>query len=163
MRTAELIRIFERENDNHKCVEAIFGSVIEEIQEFAHKIESFHLKCPSSFYSNLSSTSIVKESARTKLMNLNGVSNVQNQLRWLDNENMYASANCVLCNHDHSSSTDNANSHNAPISTAAPTTETTKKSNEYKRCLLVLGGDWKWIANILGYTEANGVYFCEEC
>ena len=25
------------------------------------------------------------------------------------------------------------------------------------------GGNWQWIANILGYTGANGVYFCKDC
>ena len=76
---------------------------------------------------------------------------------------MYASPNCVLCNHDHNSSRDDANSHNAPMSTAAPTTETTEESNEFNQCLLVLGGDWQWIANTLGYIGANGVYFCKDC
>ena len=166
VRTAKLIGIFEGEKDNHECVEAIFGSVIEEIQEFAHKIESFHLKCLFSLHPNLSSTSTGKESTRTEFLNLNGTctSNIPDQLGKLDNENMYASPNCVLCNHDHNSSGDAANSHNAPMSTAAPTTETTEESNEFNQCLLVLGvHDWQWIANILGCTGANGVYFCKDC
>ena len=140
VRTAKLIEIFKGEKDNHEFVEAIFGSVIKEIQEFAHKIESFHLKCPFSLYSNLSSTSTGKESTRTEFLNLNATSNIPDQLGKLDNENMYASPDCVLCNHDHNSSRDDANSHNAPMSTEAPTTETTEESNEFNQCLLVLGG-----------------------
>ena len=87
----------------------------------------------------MSSNSTGKESTRTEFLNLNGTSNIPDQLRKLDNENMYASPNCVLCNHDYNNSRDDANSHNAPMSTEAPTTETTEESNEFNQCLLVLG------------------------
>ena len=53
---------------------------------FAHKIERFHLKCPFSLHSNLSSTSTGKVSTRTEFLNLNGTSNIPDQLGKLHNE-----------------------------------------------------------------------------
>ena len=34
---------------------------------------------------------------------------------------------------------------------------------EFQNSLLVLGGDWAWIATILGLSGAQGLQFCKDC
>ena len=35
--------------------------------------------------------------------------------------------------------------------------------SEFDNCLVVLGRDWLWIANVPGYTGPKGVHFCRDC
>ena len=34
---------------------------------------------------------------------------------------------------------------------------------KFKSCLLILGGDWMWISQILDLTGPRGLHFCKDC
>ena len=55
---------------------------------------------------------------------------------------------------------------NLPSSTISSDSQPEKESktaDEFSECLLVLGGDWQWMASIYGYTGPNGGHFCKDC
>ena len=82
-----------------------------------------------------------------------------------DNSNLYISSKCKRCQSSLStipnSSTDRDQVH--------PSCERRKEENselnggEFQNSLLVLGGDWAWIATILGLSGARGLQFCKDC
>ena len=92
-----------------------------------------------------------------------GASKCPSEIVHVDTTNLYFSQNCSLCR-------DQANASNIPIyntsETAGSGTHSEKENKchcEFDDCILVLGGDWAWIASILGYIGPKGVHFCKDC
>ena len=153
VRFAKLIGIFEGDKDNRECVEAIFGDLIRSVQETCNKISSLHLKNHSDGECQVNQSSF-------DTFELKGSQSLPSQLCKVDNANSYVSSKCKQCQVMSSNATpilqSKAESH--------PSCEKEKQSDcEFQRSLLVLGGDWAWLAVVLGLTGAKGLQFCRDC
>ena len=146
-RYAKMIGIYEGDKETRECIEAVFGSLVNEIQETCKNIQSFHLKtykvCPKRFNVNRSSE---------ECLLVPGASQCPPQITKLDKNNVYVSKDCNLCKRTSTSDFKYPSS--------------LEKENvcgcEFSDCILVLGGDWMWIAVVLGYTGPKGVHLCKD-
>ena len=161
-RAAKMIAIYEGDKESRECIETIFSNLIGQIQDTCQNIKELHLKshkvCPQMSHIRL----INVPPSDTKL-SVKGASKCPLEIVHVDTTNLYFSQNCSLCR-------DQANVSNIPIYNASETagsgTHSVKKNKchcEFDDCILVLGGNWAWIASILGYTGPNGVHFCKDC
>ena len=181
VRAAKLIGIYEGEKENRECIEHIFGPVIKELQTFSKNIKDYHLQCPtySSQSYNVSSVNNADD-----FLTIKGMSNCPSEIRRLDPSNKIKSPVCKLRVHGHGTikisdaifhdhhydslsmqSSENHHSLSKDVSTSSTISldsqpeKESKNADEFSECLLVLGGDWQWMASIYGYTGPNGVHF----
>ena len=164
-RYAKLIGIYEGDKENRECIEAVFGPLIQEIQDVSKRIKDLHLKshkvCPTKL-------TLIDPSLCDQQLQINGASNCPAELLKIDQQNIYVSKDCKLCRKYSSSIASNISCEESSQSgtDSSPYNKTTKEKNckcEFDNCLVVLGGDWLWIANVLGYTGPKGVHFCKDC
>ena len=161
-RAAKMIAIYEGDKESRECIEAIFSNLIRQIQDTCENIKELHLKshkvCPQ-----MSHIQLINVPPSDTKLSVKGASKCPPEIVHVDTTNLYFSQNCSLCR-------DQANASNIPIYNTSETADSrthSEKENkchcEFDDCILVLGGDWAWIASILGYTGPNGVHFCKDC
>ena len=101
-------------------------------------------------------------------LQINGASNCPAELLKIDQQNTYVSKDCKLSRKYSSSVASNISCEESSQSDTAsfPYHQTTKGKNckcESDNCMVVLGGDWLQIDNMLGYTGPKKVHFCKDC
>lgn len=146
--TARLLAIYEGDKDNYECIEKVFGPVIDETKRVLANISELDLRV------DLSQVSNQIEKCDFNIKDIKGIENWPNELTQLlaNQHNGYYSKRCLLCQKQTPSNLqsrhDNKQSHGW---------------NSIAECWLSLGGDWEFIARLLGLTGPNGTYFCNFC
>ncbi|KAJ7391182.1 hypothetical protein OS493_019313 [Desmophyllum pertusum] len=137
--TARLLAIFEGDKDNYECIEKVFGPVIDETKKVLSDMSELNLKVD---LSNCSTSNKQPD------VNIKGMQNWPTELQQvvgnLDNE--HYSKRCLLCTKTNSS-----------------TCLSSHEECSISECWLSLGGDWEFIARLLGLTGPNGTFFCNFC
>ena len=141
--TARLLAIFEGDKDNCECLERVFGPVIDETKKVLSNISELKLKVDFS------------KCTQTNQMcgfNVKGMQNWPNELQELarNPQNQHVSNRCLLCRKPTNSQCNNEN-------------RVSQEECYISESWLSLGGDWEFIARLLGLTGPNGTYFCNFC
>lgn len=139
--TARLLAIFEGDKDNYECIEKVFGPVIEETKRVLSNISELELKVDLSHLNTQSE----KRDFRVK-----GMDKWPDELQQLfqNQQNVHYSQTCLLCRSNLKTCHENKPTHGRYI---------------ISECWLSLGGDWEFLARLLGLTGPNGTYFCNFC
>lgn len=84
------------------------------------------------------------------------------QLSTFNNNNTFISPQCKMCSLPTCSS-NNASQNVSTFPGYCSGDGTQEKCDFYQHGDMIMGGDWEFLARILGYTGANGVWFCPFC
>ena len=144
--TALLLAIHEGDKDNYQCIQKVFGPVIEATMQVLSNITELELK--------VDLTKITSPSQQPNF-DIRGMANWPNELQELfrNFQNEYHSQRCLLCQKTHFKSHSSNCDANKPSSAKYSISE----------FWLSLGGDWEFIARLLGLTGPNGTFFCNFC
>ena len=144
--TARLLAIFEGDKDNYECIEKVFGPVINETKKVLSNISKLNLKM------NLTRCSMSKEKLPADFKT-KGMQNWPTELQQLcgNLSNEHYNKQCFHCKKSTSSF----------LQTSL--FQSSKEECSISECWLSLGGDWEFIARMLGLTGPNGTYFCNFC
>ena len=159
--SAKMTAIYEGDKESRESIEAIFSNLIGQIQDTCKNIKALYLKshkvCPK-----MSHIQLINVPPSDTKLSVKGTSKCPPEIVHLDTTNLFFSQNCSLCR-------DQANASNILIyntsETAGSDTHSQKENKcqcQFDDCILILGGDWAWIASILGYTGPKGVHFCKD-
>ena len=145
--TARLLAIYEGDKDNYECIQKVFGPVIEETMKVLSNITELDLK--------VDLTKIASPSQQPNF-DIRGMANWPNELKELfrNCQNEYHSQRCLLCQ-----KTSFFKSHSSNCDANKPSSAKYSISEFW----LSLGGDWEFIARLLGLTGPNGTFFCNFC
>ena len=147
IQTARLLAIFEGDKDNYQCILKVFGPVIEETKKVISNITELDLK-----------VGLTESKSPSKQPNfeIRGMANWPKELQELfrNCQNEYHSQRCLLCQ-----KTAYFNSHSSNCDANKPSSASYSISEFW----LSLGGDWEFIARLLGLTGPNGTFFCNFC
>ena len=146
--TACLLAIYEGDKDNHQCIQKVFGPVIEETMKVLSNITELDLK--------VDLTEITRPSQQPNF-DIRGMANWPNELQELfqNCQNEYRSQRCLLCQRKPTF----FKSHSSKCDANKPSSAKYSISEFW----LSLGGDWEFIARLLGLTGPNGTFFCNFC
>ena len=149
VRSARLLAIFEGDKDSYECMEKVFGPVITAVKEVASDVLSLNLKV------SLPKSKMSCNDERFLNSNIKGMQSWPADLQQLlkTNKNQYDSKHCSHCKKSAGSTTIQNCSDGM----------SSKVECCISNCWLSLGGDWEFIARLLGLTGPNGTYFCNFC
>ena len=147
IRTARLLAIYEGDKDNYQCIQKVFGPVIEATMQVLSNITELELR--------VDLTKITSPSQQPNF-DIRGMVNWPNELQELfrNCQNEYHSQRCLLCQR-----TTHFESHSSNCDANKPSSAKYSISEFW----LSLGGDWEFIARLLGLTGPNGTFFCNFC
>ena len=138
VRSAILLAIFEGDKDSYECMEKVFGPVITAVKEVASDVLSLNLKV------SLPKSKMSCDDERFLNSNIKGMQSWPADLQQLfkTNQNQHDSKHCSQCKKS-TSSTSLQNCSDRMSS---------KVECCISNCWLSLGGDWEFIARLLGLT-----------
>lgn len=145
--TARLLAIYEGDKDNYECIQKVFAPVIEQTMQVLTNIAELGLKV------YLKKTTSPSQEPN---FDVRGMTNWPNELQHLfrNCQNDYHSQRCLLCQ-----KTAMFRSHSFDGNGNKPRSVKCSISEFW----LSLGGDWEFIARLLGLTGPNGTFFCNFC
>ena len=151
VRTVRLLAIFEGDKDNYECIKEVFGPVIEATQNVLANVSELNLKvdlpkCASS----------CTKANENQVFEIKEMQNWPMKLKQLirNPQSDHCSENCLYCK--------KLTDATCEISTL-PSGDGTEMECCISKCCLSLGGDWEFLARLLGLTGPNGTYFCNYC
>lgn len=146
--TARLLAIYEGDKDNYECMQKVFGPVIEETMKVLSNITELDLK--------VDLTKNPMSPSQQPNFDIRGMGNWPHELQELfrNCQNEYRSQRCLLCQ-----KTTHFQSHSSNCDANNPSSAKCTISEFW----LSLGGDWEFIARLLGLTGPNGTFFCNFC
>lgn len=175
VKAARLLAIFEGAKDNYECLNAVFEPVVSSVKKVLESFESLGI----SGYVNYCQVPTTHEHPTLNVplyqerMTVNGSEQWPPGMSSLDTKNTYISKACKLCKHGISfAENDPLDIHaehsycKTPFNTAQQNQrEFTPqiKLQKFSKYWLTLGGDWEFIAKMLGLTGPNGTFFCNFC
>ena len=146
-----LLAIFEGDKDNYECIKEVFGPVIDETQKVLADVSELNLKvdlpkCDSS----------CNKTNDKQVFKIKGMQNWPAELQQFatNPQNEHCSEQCFFCKKT------------TGLTLQAPILQSPdgrKMECCISKCWLSLGGDWEFIARLLGLTGPNGTYFCHYC
>ena len=185
IQAARLLAIFEGDKDNYECLNEVFKPVIDQVVEAASNIAKLKIKV------NLTGVQEQPQYPHDECaenIQVKGAEGWSKEMLKLDPENHYSSSRCKLCragvctavklpasavekiqlDHSYASLCTTATSYHQSCCTKTDdqpaTSSPTKQENQgVDECWLSLGGDWEFIARLLGLTGPNGSHFCNFC
>ena len=146
--TARLLAIYEGDKDNYECMQKVFGPVIEKTMKVLSNITELDLK--------VDLTKNPMSPSQQPNFDIRGMGNWPHELQELfrNCQNEYRSQRCSLCQ-----KTTHFQSHSSNCDANNPSSAKYTISEFW----LSLGGDWEFIARLLGLTGPNGTFFCNFC
>lgn len=151
VRTARLLAIFEGDKDNYECIKEVFGPVIEATQKVLANVSELNLKV------NLPKcASGCTKANENQVFEIKGMQNWPMELRQLIQkpQSDHCSEHCLYCKKLTGSTCKTSTLQSG---------DGTKMECCISKCWLSLGGDWEFLARLLGLTGPNGTYFCNYC
>jgi len=146
--TARLQAIFEGDKDNYECIKEVFGPIIEVTQKVLANVSELNLKVDLP-----KCASACTKANEKQVFEIKGMQNWPMELQQLiqNPESDHCSEHCLYCKKLTGSTceTSTLQSYNG-----------TRMECCITKCWLSLGGDWEFIARLLGLTGPNGTYFC---
>ena len=151
VRTARLLAIFEGDKDNYKCIKEVFGPVIEATQNVLANVSELNLKVDLP-----KCASTCTKANENQVFEIKGMQNWPMKLRQLirNPQSDHCSENCLYCK--------KLTGPTCEISTL-PSGDGTEMECRISKCWRSLGGDWEFLARLLGLTGPTGTYFCNYC
>lgn len=151
VRTARLLAIFEGDKDNYECIKEVFGPVIEATQNVLANLSELNLKVDLP-----KCASTCAKANENQVFEIKGMQNWPMELQQLirNPQSDHCSEHCLYCK--------KLTGPTCEISTLQSGDGTEMECCIFK-CWLSLGGDWEFLARLLGLTGPNGTYFCNYC
>ena len=149
--TARLLAIFEGDKDNYECIQKVFGPVIDETRKILADVSQLNLKVDLPECASTCSKTNDKQ-----VLTIKGMQNWPNEIQQLfrNPQNDHCSELCFYCKKTTDFTLEASISQSSPLE---------KMECCISKCWLSLGGDWEFIARLLGLTGPNGTYFCNYC
>lgn len=149
--TARLLAIFEGDKDNYECIKEVFGPVIEATQNVLANLSELNLKVDLP-----KCASTCAKANENQVFEIKGMQNWPMELRQLirNPQSDHCSEHCLYCK--------KLTGPTCEISTLQ-SGDGTEMECCISKCWLSLGGDWEFLARLLGLTGPNGTYFCNYC
>ena len=142
--TSKLLGVFDGGRDSRKCIVDAFEPLFVELQKLSDEISALKLPCPVVF-ENTSQLLLTKTSDLTTCTR--GIRQIAKTYpHYYNAQNPAYSANCKSCQR----------ANKEPISSSG-------HGNHFKSVKICYGGDWDWLAKLLGLTGPNGKHFCMHC
>jgi len=141
--TARLLAIFEGDKDNYECIKEVFGPVIEVTQKVLANLSELNLKVDLP-----KCASACTKANEKQVFEIKGMQNWPMGLQQLiQNPQIdHCSEHCLYCKKLTGSRQ----------TSASQSSDGTKMECCISKCWLSLGGDWEFIARLLGLTGPNG-------
>ncbi|XP_072046234.1 uncharacterized protein [Amphiura filiformis] len=137
IKSAKMLGMFEGGKDSRENIELAFKPIFDQIQELA---KDFHLDVnrPTQL-----------QSPTPEPMSASEIQDhMTNTLQPLDTSNRTRSSDCQYCCQSCPSSSEKSYAYNGA---------------KYKKLRVTFGGDWEWLARLLGLSGPNGRQFCLHC
>ena len=146
--TARLLAIYDGDKNNYQCIQKVFDPVIEETMKVLSNITELDLK--------VDLTKHHMSPSQQSNFDIRGMENWPNELQELlrNCQNEYHSQRCLFCQ-----KTTYFEGHSSNCDAIKPSSAKYSISEFW----LSLGGDWEFIARLLGLTGPNGTLFCNFC
>ncbi|XP_070538620.1 uncharacterized protein [Ptychodera flava] len=180
IKQAKLLGLFEGGRDTRKHIEVVFKDIIADVCKLQREIADMKLEMPDRFQCDNpecmeKKRSEVPSSADEQVHKKTSFKPLQP----FNEDNQTLSADCAYCKHERGNiercsprcTQTAAESEellaSSPQCAGSATMDVDdgqqESSSTYTHCKLSWGGDWEWLARLLGVTGPNGRYFCLHC
>ena len=143
-KTSKLLGVFDGARDSRLCIVNAFGPLFTELEKLSDEISALELPCPA-VLENTSQLQLTKTPDLTTCTR--GIRQIaETYPHYYNAQNQGYNANCKSCKR----------ANKEPLSING-------QVNHFKSVKICYGGDWDWLAKLLGLTGPNGKHFCMHC
>ena len=144
VKMSKLLGVFDGAKDSRECIVNAFGPLFSQLQKLSDEIASLKLPCPL----------ILESSPQVLLRKTSDLETCAKNIRliaktyphYYNTQNQAYNSNCRSCKHANKEAIGSE-----------------EHGNHFQSVKICYGGDWEWLARLLGLTGPNGKHFCMHC